>query len=87
MKEAFLQQSAFSDVDSYCPVEKQLGMMDIILTFHERALAASKTGQPVHQIVSLPVVEEIHRMKETIPADDLGRLEALKKQVEKAFEG
>ena len=87
VKEAFLQQAAFSEVDSYCPVEKQLGMMDIILAFHEQALKASTAGRPVHQIVTLPIVEQIHRMKESIPSDDLGRLDALRKQVEQAFEG
>ncbi|MBN1557738.1 MAG: V-type ATP synthase subunit A [Lentisphaerae bacterium] len=86
VKEAFLQQGAFSETDSYCPVPKQLGMMDVILTFHERALKASAAGRPVHRILALPVVEAIHRMKETVPADDPGALDALKKQVEAAFE-
>ncbi len=87
IKEAFLQQSAFSDIDSYCPVEKQLGMIDVILTFHESALKASAAGRPVHKIVSAPVVEKIHRMKEAIPGDQLDLLDALKKEVEAAFEG
>ena len=65
----------------------QLGMIDIILTFHECALKASSEGSPVHQILAMPVVESIHRMKEVIPGDELYRLDELKKQVYQAFEG
>ncbi|MBN1673381.1 MAG: V-type ATP synthase subunit A [Kiritimatiellae bacterium] len=87
IKEAFLQQSAFSEVDGYCPVEKQLAMIDIILTFHERALKASQAGRPVHQILAMPVVEEIHRMKEAVPGGEPARLDELKQRIETAFEG
>jgi len=86
VKEAFLQQGAFSEVDSYCSVEKQLRMIDVILTFHEAALKASAGGRPIHEIISMPVVEEIHRMKESVSNDDLDRLDALKKKIEQGFE-
>jgi V/A-type H+-transporting ATPase subunit A len=87
IKEAFLQQNAFSEVDSFCPVQKQLAMMDAILTFHDLAMKASERGMPVHKIVSMPVVQEIHRMKEAIPPDDLEGFQALKKRIQEAFEG
>ncbi len=85
IKEAFLQQAAFSEVDSYCPLEKQLAMIDIILGFHEQALKASQEGQPVHQIISAEIVEEIHRMKEAIPASEMERFVELKRKVEAGF--
>ena len=85
IKEAFLQQAAFSEVDSYCPLEKQLAMIDIILSFHEQALKASSEGKPVHQILSAELVEEIHRMKEAIPADEMERFTELKRKVEAGF--
>lgn len=85
IKEAFLQQAAFSEVDSYCPLEKQLAMIDIILSFHEQALKASAEGKPVHQLLSAEIVEEIHRMKEAIPADEMVRFVELKRRVEAGF--
>ncbi len=85
IKEAFLQQAAFSEVDSYCPLEKQLAMIDIILSFHEQALKASAEGKPVHQLLSAEIVEEIHRMKEAIPADEMERFVELKRRVEAGF--
>ncbi|NQU38959.1 MAG: V-type ATP synthase subunit A [Lentisphaerae bacterium] len=85
VKEAFLQQSAFSEVDSYCPIEKQLAMIDTILTFHECALKASSDGKPVHQILSAPIVEEIHRMKESIRSDELDRFNEMKRKIEASF--
>ena len=85
IKEAFLQQAAFSDVDSYCPLEKQLAMIDIIMAFHDQALKASSEGKPVHQILSAEIVEEIHRMKETIPGDEMERFTELRRKVEAGF--
>jgi V/A-type H+-transporting ATPase subunit A len=85
VKEAFLQQGAFSEVDSYCPLEKQLAMIDIILTFHAQALQSSSAGQPVQKIVSSPLVEEIHRMKEAIPANEMERFTELKRRIETEF--
>jgi len=82
IKEAFLQQGAFSAVDSYCPIEKQLGMMDVILSFHDGAQKALASGRPVFEIMSAPVVERIFRMKEEVGADQAAdRLAQLKKQV------
>lgn len=85
IKEAFLQQAAFSEVDSYCPLAKQLAMIDIILSFHTQAVQASDAGQPVAQILSAAIVEEIHRMKEAIPADAMERFDELKRKVEAGF--
>lgn len=85
VKEAFLQQGAFG-VDSFCSIDKQLGMIDIILTFHDNALKACDARRPIHQITGLPVLEKIHRMKETIAEDNLDQLEVLKKEIEQAFQ-
>ncbi len=85
IKEAFLQQSAFSDVDSYCPVEKQLAMMDVILYFHEQANKSLASGQTLHHVIGLEVVEDIYRMKEAIGQTEIEKFTELKNEIEEAL--
>lgn len=68
LREDFLQQSAFGDTDAYCPFEKQLAMLQIILDFYDDALDAVKRGVAVSRILELPQKNEIARLKE-LPAD------------------
>ncbi|MCD6205848.1 MAG: V-type ATP synthase subunit A [Candidatus Marinimicrobia bacterium] len=85
IKEGFLQQSAFSEVDSYCSPEKQLAMIDIILCFYEKAGKLSATGVPASEIMQLPVVDKIFRMKEEIGNDEQAKFTEFKKIVEESF--
>merc|ERR1711865_164549 len=47
IREDFLQQNGFVDYDFMCPLAKTIGMMKVIVTFHERAqkCIASATGE------------------------------------------
>ncbi len=63
LREDFLQQNAFDDVDTYCPPAKQFAMLKIILLFLDKAGEAVDNGADIKSIVSLPVKEEIARMK------------------------
>ncbi len=69
IREDYLQQFAFHEIDSYCPLQKQLLMLKSILTFHEATVQALRRGVALHQILALPFKEEISRMKE-IPIDE-----------------
>ncbi|MEN6611130.1 MAG: V-type ATP synthase subunit A [Methanoregulaceae archaeon] len=64
IREDFLQQSAYSDTDAFCPMEKQYLMLLAILTFHDRAGEAMGRGIPLRQILGLPVKPKIGRMKD-----------------------
>lgn len=80
LREDFLQQNAFHEVDTFCPLEKQYKMLDIILTFNEEAKKAMATGTYLNEILALEVREPIARMK-YVENDDLGKLDELKEQV------
>ncbi|NPA74501.1 MAG: ATP synthase subunit A [Euryarchaeota archaeon] len=62
IREDFLQQNAFHDVDTYCPAEKQYDMLRIILKFHALATQAVERGVPVDKIRRLSVKEDIAYM-------------------------
>jgi V/A-type H+-transporting ATPase subunit A len=64
IREDFLQQSAYSDTDSFCPVEKQYLMLKVIMEYYENVNVAMGRGVSLRQIQTLPVRATIGRMKE-----------------------
>jgi V/A-type H+-transporting ATPase subunit A len=74
IREDFLQQSAYSPVDGFCPMEKQYLMLKAILTFHDAAVAAMGRGVGLRQVLTLPEKNEIARMKEQYDAERIGEL-------------
>ncbi len=64
IREDFLQQSAYSDADTYCTPQKAGLMLKTILKFHELAQGMLDAGVPYDTIRSSPVVYRIARMKE-----------------------
>lgn len=63
IKEDFLQQNAFHEIDSFCSLEKQYLMLKTILRFHEKALDLYRKGAIVADIFSHDAVIKIARMK------------------------
>ncbi len=64
IREDFLQQSAFTDADSYCTPNKAGLMLKTILRFHEMAQEMLDAGATFDSIRSSPIVYRISRMKE-----------------------
>ena len=86
MREDFLQQFAFHEIDTYCPPEKQIGMLKIVLEFYHKCVAAAKQGVPVEEIKKLAVREKIAGMKR-LPYDVFPKeSEKILKQVQEEFE-
>jgi V/A-type H+-transporting ATPase subunit A len=85
IREDFLQQSAFHEVDTYSSMQKQYLMLRNILKFHERAMATIDLGVQLKRILEIPIREKIARMKE-IPEAELKSLDALGGQIEAEFE-
>lgn len=63
VREDFLHQLAFHEVDTYSSLEKQLLMMRLVLAFYEKSLERLEDGGDVQKIVSMPVRERIGRFK------------------------
>jgi V/A-type H+/Na+-transporting ATPase subunit A len=70
IREDFLQQSAYDDVDTYTSIKKQYRMLRTILRFGDQELDAVQKGATLAQIAKLPVRTQISRMK-WIPETDL----------------
>jgi V/A-type H+-transporting ATPase subunit A len=82
IREDFLQQSAYHDVDSFCPIEKQYWMLKVILAFYDRVNQAMGKGVPLSKILKLPVKIEIGRMKELA---DIGKIKAFIEEIDKGL--
>ncbi|MFQ6891593.1 MAG: V-type ATP synthase subunit A [Acutalibacter sp.] len=82
IREDFLHQNAFDEVDTYTPLPKQHAMMELILSYYEKSLQALKEGVETGKLIALPVREQIGRFKYT-PAEEVeSRYQAVLTQLE-----
>ncbi len=63
LREDYLQQSAYDDVDTYTSIRKQVRMLRAILAFSDREQTAIEKGATVAQLQKLPVRTKLSRMK------------------------
>lgn len=80
IREDFLLQNAFHDIDTYCSLEKQKLMMRLIMTFHEEALKALEKEADLDKLFALPVRERIARTKYT-PEQELGEFDDIMAEI------
>ncbi|WP_456393993.1 ATP synthase subunit A [Thermococcus sp.] len=83
IREDYLQQDAFDEVDTYCPPKKQVTMMRVLLNFYDKTMEAVDKGVPVEEIAKLPVREKIGRMKFE---PDIEKVKALINETDEQFE-
>jgi len=62
LREAWLQQNAFHDVDTNCPPEKTHRMLEAIKTFNSEAFDALDAGVPVEEITDVDAAPRLNRM-------------------------
>lgn len=70
IREDFLHQLAFHEVDTYTSLEKQLDMMKLILAYYDICSEALEKGADIERLAALDVREKIGRFK-YIKEDDI----------------
>ena len=85
VNDAFLRQSAFSEIDHYCGPERQAAMLRLLVHFIELAESAASVGVAPEQIAALDVMRPLARMGEDIGEQQLDKLAELERRVEFAF--
>ncbi len=63
IREDFLHQLAFHEIDTYSSLNKQYCMMKLVIKYYDESLAALSAGADINDIVALPVREAIGRFK------------------------
>ena len=85
IREDFLQQSSFHEVDTYSSLQKQHLMLSVVMRFYERATIALDLGVQLKRVNELKVRDRIGRAKE-IPEGELNRLKDIQKELEEQFD-
>lgn len=66
IREDFLHQDSFHEIDTYSQLDKQYLMMKLILAYYDEALEALNKGANIEDLVNLEVREKIGRYKYTV---------------------
>ena len=69
IREDFLHQNSFHEIDTYTPLRKQYLMMKLLLSFYEKSVDALNKGADMNALIAMPVREKIGRYKYTTDAD------------------
>ncbi|MBN2223682.1 MAG: V-type ATP synthase subunit A [Deltaproteobacteria bacterium] len=85
LREDFLHQNAFHEVDSYCSSKKMNTMLKLILKLHHLSIDALNGGVPFEELAKIKVKEDIARSK-YIPEDQSVQLEKIAKSAESEIE-
>ena len=85
IREDYLQQNAFHDVDTYCSLAKQDKMLATILYNYDKSLEALTHGVDLDAIEKLPVRERITRLK-LISEDDLESIKEIRDEIDKQID-
>ncbi|WP_414470462.1 ATP synthase subunit A [Methanobacterium sp. ACI-7] len=81
IREDFLQQNAYHEVDTYCSPKKQYGMLKTIIMFQENATAALERGVASEDVIGLSVKEDIGKMKYVPEAEFDAEVKAIQDKV------
>ena len=69
IREDFLHQNSFHEIDTYTPLQKQFRMMKLVLAFYEQSKKALESGASIQNLIKMPVREQIGRFKYTKAED------------------
>ncbi|HPF86903.1 MAG TPA: V-type ATP synthase subunit A [Candidatus Limiplasma sp.] len=80
IREDYLHQNAFDDVDTYTSTKKQYLMLGLILEFHAKGKQALDAGANLTDVIELPVREKIGKAK-YIPEDKLDQFTEIENEL------
>ncbi len=85
IREDFLHQNAFHEVDTYSSYEKMVKLMELIMHFHDLAEKSLEADVSILDIAMMPVREEIARAK-FFPEEKLPEIDKLKERISRSFQ-
>ena len=83
VREDFLQQNAFTDIDGYSSYDRQGKLLKLVLDYEVLCRDAIAKGAPVTQLFDIPAREKLGRAK-SVPVDEYeAAYQALREEMEK----
>ncbi len=86
IREDFLQQNAFHDVDTYCEPEKQFRMLEIMMEFHDKGMEAVEKKVSVEDLSDMDAVEKLSRMSYVSSKNYEEKFSDIEMEMNKEFE-
>ncbi|MEM1947689.1 MAG: V-type ATP synthase subunit A [Candidatus Caldarchaeum sp.] len=86
IRDGFLQQNAYDEIDAYCPPHKQYKLLRLFVKFYNLADEALRKGVSLKEIRTIPLISKLIRAKYEIPNDRLDLIDALEKSLDETFE-
>ena len=86
IKNGFLQQNSFDEVDMYCVPSKQVRLLELIMEFYKRSQTCIKLGAPLIKVTSLDIRERLSRLKSVIKNDDDGAFAEFERDMRAALD-
>ncbi|HOQ89787.1 MAG TPA: V-type ATP synthase subunit A, partial [Candidatus Hydrogenedentes bacterium] len=83
IREDFLHQNAFDDLDTYTSLPKQFALLKLILHYEDEARAALDAGVQLNALLNLPELEKIAGAH-LIPENEIDRIDAIREEITKA---
>lgn len=84
IREDFLHQNAYHEIDTYASLKKQLRMLKIIVLFHDLGNDAINKNVNIEDIIELTVREKIGRAKYT-SEDELDAFDKIEAEIKRQF--
>ncbi len=81
IRESFLIQNAFDNIDKFTSFTKLLGHIKLILLLYHQGLDLLTQGYMLEDVKSLEVIDDIRRVSQTIPNDQFEKIEKIKKEL------
>ncbi len=86
IKDGFLQQNSFDEIDMYCVPMKQVRLLELIMAFYEKSLSCIKLGAPLMKITGLPIRERLSRLKSEVKNEDAEALADFEREMNAALD-
>ena len=80
IREDFLHQNSFHEIDTYASMDKQFKMLRNILTFHQLGMQVLTRGGSLRTVIELPIRDEIARMR-YVEETDIAKLDELETKI------
>nr|WP_027870612.1 V-type ATP synthase subunit A [[Eubacterium] cellulosolvens] len=81
IREDFLHQNSFDEIDTYTSLKKQYYMMKLVFEFYEQGTKALEHGASINDLVKMEVREKIGRFKYTLEADIDDQYDKIKEEI------
>ena len=85
LREDYLQQNAFNEVDTYSSLAKQYKMLKLVLQFYHEGEKALEAGIYLKEILDIEVRDRIARSK-YIPEEDISKIDQISKDLSSAID-